>query len=290
MTGEAVALDLRTASFVTRSLAALLDLIVQVVLVYALILVVTLSSAVIDGALATGLALVGVVAVTVGYPLLLETLTRGRSLGKLAFGLCVVRDDGGPERFRHALVRALVGFGEFYLTFGSAALIASLASERGKRLGDQLAGTVVIRERVPVSSGALPVVPPALYGWAAALELSGVPDGLALEIRTFLSRAPSIHPSSRTSLSHSLADAVAARVTPPPPPGIPAEVYLGIVLAERRRRELGRLVPPQQHAPQPYPPQPYPPQPFPPQAYAPAQTYPPPSPPAGSNGSFAPPG
>ncbi len=38
-----------------------------------------------------------------------ETLSRGRSLGKLALGLRVVSDDGGPERFRQALMRALAG-------------------------------------------------------------------------------------------------------------------------------------------------------------------------------------
>ena len=50
-----------------------------------------------------------VVAVTVGVPTVVETLTRGRTLGKLALGLRVVRDDGGPITARHALTRALVG-------------------------------------------------------------------------------------------------------------------------------------------------------------------------------------
>ena len=44
----------------------------------------------------------------VGYPALLVTLTRGRTVGKLALGLRVVRDDGGPVGFRHCLTRTLV--------------------------------------------------------------------------------------------------------------------------------------------------------------------------------------
>lgn len=281
MTGEAVALDLRTASFATRALAALIDLVVQVGLLLLLLLAVGLSSAVIDDTLATGLALVGVVAVTVGYPLLFETLTRGRSLGKMAFGLRVVRDDGGPERFRHALVRALVGFGEFYLTSGSAALLSSLISERGKRLGDRLAGTVVIRERTPQAGGALPQPPPWLGSWGSALELSGVPDDLALEVRTFLTRASGMHPDSRMRIGHSLADAVAARVTPPPPPGIPAETYLAVVLTERRQRELARM-----SRGGGGPPQPYASGPGPVRAHG-APPVPPPPPP---RGPFSPPG
>ena len=43
----------------------------------------------------------------VGYPVIFETATRGRTLGKMALGLRVVSDDGGPERFRQALFRAL---------------------------------------------------------------------------------------------------------------------------------------------------------------------------------------
>ena len=44
-----------------------------------------------------------------GYPVGIEMLTRGRSAGKALLGLRVVRDDGGPVRFRQALTRGLVG-------------------------------------------------------------------------------------------------------------------------------------------------------------------------------------
>ena len=62
--------------------------------------------------------LVSVVLCFVVVPAAVETLSRGRSLGKLAAGLRIVRDDGGAIRFRHAVIRALIGFLEIYLTFG----------------------------------------------------------------------------------------------------------------------------------------------------------------------------
>lgn len=241
MTGEAVALDIRTASFVSRSLAICIDLLVQFAALFALVLGLSVGSLALDETLLTALVLVAVVGVTVGYPVAMETLTRGRTLGKMALGLRVVRDDGGPVRLRHAMVRGLVGFGEFYLTSGSAALIASLLSERGKRLGDQLAGTMVVRERLPVISAPMRPVPPGLVGWARLLDLARVSDALALEIRTFLARASLLSPDVRHQRSHALAASVASCVTPPPPPGLPAEVYLAVVLAERRDRELARL-------------------------------------------------
>lgn len=271
VTGEAVALELRTASFVSRGAAAAVDLTVQGLVLYGLVLLVVLGSGVADDAVLAGLLLVVVVGVIVGYPVLVETLTRGRSLGKLALGLRVVRDDGGPESFRQALVRALVGFGEIWLTYGVVALITSMASRRDKRVGDHLAGTLVIRVRVPAAAAPLPQVPPALAGWAAALELAGLPDALALDVRTFLARATQLLPDRRRALGESLAAAVAARVQPPPPGPVPAELYLATVLAERTRRELARLAPPvgyPPHLPAPVPP-------FPPPAPAPTPSPPP---------------
>ena len=61
----------------------------------------------------------------------------------------VVSDDGGPERFRQALVRALAAVVEIWAFTGAPALICSLLSARGKRLGDVFAGTFVLQERLP---------------------------------------------------------------------------------------------------------------------------------------------
>ncbi len=93
--------------------------------------------------------------VVIGYPVIFETLSRGKTLGKMALGIRVVSDDGGPERFRQALVRALaaafveVWLPPFNLIGIPAGLITSMVSAKGKRLGDMFAGTFVIQERVP---------------------------------------------------------------------------------------------------------------------------------------------
>ncbi|RZS90147.1 putative RDD family membrane protein YckC [Motilibacter rhizosphaerae] len=241
VTGEAVPLDLRPATFLTRGIAAALDVALQVALLLGLVTLVALVGDVVDDAVLAGLVVLAVVAVFVGEPVLLETVTGGRSLGKLALGLRVVGDDGSPVRPRQSIVRALVGFGELWLTSGVVALVASAASARGKRVGDHLAGTVVLRERVPRARAAVdahPGVPPA---WSAALDLSGLPDALAQEARTFLGRTADLLPDRRAALGARYATAVAERVTPAPLPGMPPEAYLAAVLAERRRRELARL-------------------------------------------------
>ena len=120
------------------------------------------------------------------------------------------------------------------------ALISSLASRHAKRLGDYAAGTLVVRERVPTSRGSAIQMPPALADWARGLDLTGLPDDLALAARQFLTRADEFDPVAARSLSERLGNAVSAHVGPPPPT-VPAWAYLSAVLAERTRRETARL-------------------------------------------------
>ena len=244
VTGEAVPLDLRLAKLASRSLALTIDLVIQIGVLFVGTFLIVGTATFVDSALAAAIGVVFYLVVIVGYPTAFETLTRGRSPGKMALGLRVVRDDGGPTRFRHALLRALMGVVEIWLTLGSVALITSLASTQGRRLGDFLAGTLVVRERVTSTAGAAATMPPPLAGWAAGLDLSRVPDDLALAARQFLGRAHELAPDVRDRMARSLAGSLAAVTAPPPPPGTPDWAFLSAVLAERRRRELARLQPP----------------------------------------------
>lgn len=241
VTGEAVVLDLRAASFATRGLAWALDALLAAALAFGATWLVALVGINADEA-ALAAAFIGLlVGVLVVFPVAVETLTRGRSLGKLAAGLRVVRDDGGPVRVRHALVRHLVGFGEIWLTLGSPAVICSLVNPRGKRIGDLLAGTYVVRERAGTASTPPVEMPPELAGWARSADIGRLPERVALSARQFLSRVDRLHPQSRRQLGESLAAQVARYVAPPAPPGTHPERMVAAVLAERRERDLVRL-------------------------------------------------
>ncbi|MFF7248203.1 RDD family protein [Embleya sp. NPDC008237] len=241
VTGEAVALDLRPARLPSRAIAMVIDLSAQVALLLLAVWLVSLAVPVEDDALASALLLSIVVLVVVGWPVAWETASHGRSPGKMALGLRVVRDDGGPIRFRHALVRALLGFFvDFWTTFGCGAVFSSLASKDGKRLGDMAAGTFVVRERTPAARH-LPVpLHPAASAWATGIELSGLTDDLALAIRQFLSRRGELDPAIEASLGERLTVDTANRIGIGPPPGMHPVVYLAAVLAERQRRDWER--------------------------------------------------
>lgn len=235
--GEGVVLDARPASFLTRGLGVFLDMLAIFVLLLATLLITARSLDVIDPDLAPAIGIAIAVLVMVVVPTTVETLSRGRSLGKLALGIRVVRDDGGPVRFRHAFLRALVGIGEIWLTLGSVALVASLTNDRGKRLGDMAAGTYAIRVRGGKATLAPLVMPPYLAAWASRADMRRLPDGLALAARQFLARAGRLHPASRVRLGQELAGQVERYVAPGPPPGTHPETFLVAVLAERRDRD-----------------------------------------------------
>jgi uncharacterized RDD family membrane protein YckC len=241
ITGDAVTLDLRMAALPSRSLALAIDVTIQVGLLMAgTVLVAWAFGAGGSPGAQAALTLLVVVFALVVWPTIVETVTRGRSLGKAVMGLRVVRDDGGPIRMRHSLVRALaMVFIDLWITSGVVGGLSALISARSKRMGDHLAGTIVVGERIPRSAtaGLQPIVmPPPLAAWAAGLDLVGVPDVLALNVRTFLHRAATLAPEARAATADQLAAQMAQHVRAPAPPGTPAEAYLAAILAERTRR------------------------------------------------------
>jgi hypothetical protein len=124
---------------------------------------------------------------------------------------------------------------------GVPAFFSALLSSRGKRLGDYAAGTYVVRDRVRLRLPPPTLMPPPLAAWARTADISSLPTGLALAVRQFLGRLPTIDAQSRAVLGRRLADQVAEHVAPPPPPGTPPEAYLAAVVASRRERDQARL-------------------------------------------------
>jgi uncharacterized RDD family membrane protein YckC len=239
VTGEAVALELPPASIGLRVVSGLIDVAIQVgALLLCLVATGFLAS---DSALAGVGSVLSIVLVLVIGPAVLETLTLGRTVGKLVMGTRTVRDDAGPISFHHAFVRHLLAVVEVWGLSGAPALVTALVNRKGKRLGDLLAGTYVVRDRVPLQLPAPPVMPPHLAGWAASADIAPLPDGLALALRQFLGRAPGLSPAARVQLGTELVGQVAHHVSPAPPPGSHPEHVLAAVAAERRQRDERRL-------------------------------------------------
>lgn len=243
ITGEAVVLELKPAGFAARGLSVMIDIVAQIVLAILLLLLIgNVFGGILDTALTTALLLVVVVLLLVVVPVTVETLTRGKSLGRLVMGLRIVRDDGGAVRFRQAFIRGMVAILEIYLLAGSLAFLVSLFNERSKRLGDLLAGTYSMRERVVARPRAQAVMPPRLKDWSETADIGRLPDPLARRMSQFLAQAPRLTPEARHSLSLELAAEAGHHVFPPPPGDTHPEEFLHAVIASRRDRDYAVMM------------------------------------------------
>lgn len=241
LTGEAVSLDLHPTGFVLRAAGTLLDLLVYASFTLT-VLGFVLNAAAFGGAedatifaLLTAIPVVGLILV----PMTVETLTKGRSLGKLAIGGRIVRTDGGSIGLRHAAIRALAGVVDFYATFGGGAALSGLLSPRTQRIGDLLAGTYCQYERV--TGRVLPLfgIPPQLSGWATIVDVARMPTQLSRRIGQFLAQATTYDPARRAYLAQELATEAAPYVNPVPP--LDPELFLAGITVVRREREAGAL-------------------------------------------------
>lgn len=242
VTGDAVLLEMRPARVPARILSALID--VAIVMIGGLAWNWVIQEFRQDSAARVqSVVLIGQILISLAYPIATETLTKGRTVGALVVGLRATRDDGGVIRFRHALIR-WVTFWAFDFAVWTAMLggvVCASLHPQGKRLGDLLAGTIVIRTRAPRGPGPLPEVPDHLREWAARLELGRVPQELLTAARHFIQRREDLLRHPRTTIAQDLAEQIYARTSPPPPDGLPPEDFLAAVVAERRRREIERV-------------------------------------------------
>lgn len=239
-TGEAVALDVRPASVLLRAAGAIIDAVVYLGALAGLAWIVAAAAGDgLDQSLAAALTIIGLVTALVVAPTVVETASGGRSLGKLAIGARVVRDDGGAIALRHAFVRALTGVLEIYMTLGGLAVMVGLLNAQGKRLGDLLAGTHSQMERVPRYTAPEFGVPQPLQAWAQVADVATLPDRLQRRIAQFLAQAPHLSPAARARLAGQLAEEASRYVSPLPQ--VAPELFLAGVAAIRRQRDAAAL-------------------------------------------------
>lgn len=189
ITPEGVALHLPAAGPVPRAVAWVIDLAIRLGVLMLLGTVLGLL-----GAAGMGLYLVAYFLVFWGYPIVLEALWNGQTPGKKAMSLRVVASDGAPVGWLASITRNLLRTVDM-LPFGYATgLIASLADPYGRRLGDLVAGTLVVhdareREHAPAPINA--VLAPSL-----ALQ-----PGEQRAVVAFAERAPLLTPARQVEVA-----------------------------------------------------------------------------------------
>ncbi len=241
LTGEAVALDVQPLGYFLRALGVFIDMLIGVVvlLLFAWGATWLVGAGALDANVLPILTIVVLVLVMVVVPTVVETSTRGRSLGRLVVGGRIVRTDGGAAGFRHAFIRALVGVFELWFTLGAVAALVGAFTPRSQRLGDLMAGTYSERTRTPRLPDTSFGVPPVLAAWAQIADVGRLPERLSRRLAQFAASAASLDPAARARVAASLAHEAAQHVAPVP--AVDPETFLIGVVALRRERELRAL-------------------------------------------------
>jgi len=213
-TPERVELSLDVAGLGTRALAYLVDAFVLFLFWVTVLFVISIVQrqgisleeilglrSLVQAALA-----LGIFALQWGYWVFFETIWAGRSPGKRLLHIRVVKLDGGPAGFAEASLRATGRVADFLPLFYAVGLLAMMVSAHSRRLGDLLAGTLVVRERQADLSryDAKPQRPTATGLSLAPAEYELVSD--------FLSRAAQLAPEARTRVALKIAEPFAKRL------------------------------------------------------------------------------
>src|SRR6188508_2543724 len=157
-TPEHVRFRYRVAGPVRRMLAYLIDLVIRglVVLALGLVLAIALGSPEAVG----GVLLIAAFVLEWAYYVVFETSGDGRSLGKRALSLRVVKEGGFPISFMDSVLRNLLRGADF-LPFGYViGLFVMAGDSRFRRLGDRVAGTLVVVEERARVAAPLTITPP----------------------------------------------------------------------------------------------------------------------------------
>jgi uncharacterized RDD family membrane protein YckC len=242
LSAEAVRLDLPVSGPVPRMLAYIIDLVVMVATAIFLFLVVTMTlpigaaidkwiesifRAAVQGAkaakahphpgghvegLVIAIVLLTEFAVEMGYFIFWEMATGGRSPGKLAVGLRVVRRNGLPIDLHSSIVRNLMRIVDMLPAEYLIGLISILISSSGERLGDHVAGTVVLRLDRPEAAAEIPMMENAAGLVLTREQLARIGPREMQLIRGVLRRSSTLSESRRNALLAEAAEAMRIRL------------------------------------------------------------------------------
>lgn len=244
-TPEGVELELQLAGLGSRFIAALVDSIIQGVMVIVLVVVTGVLSGGTPGLDALAFA-IGAFLALFAYPIAFEVLNRGRTPGKALTHLRVVRDTGAAVDLPASAIRNFMRLIDGALLFYLPTAIFILATKRNQRPGDLVAGTLVVREppvrgRPPVSADLAPNVAGAAVaaGWqqppGAGWDVSAISDADLAAVRQFLARRQTLDGPAREALARRLADGLAAKLAGEPFVGS-AEQFLEVLVQVKSAR------------------------------------------------------
>ncbi len=232
-TPEGVELELQLAGLGSRFIAQVIDLLIK----GTAIVLVAIALAV-AGLTGVAIMIPSFLLIVYAYDVVFETWSNGRTPGKRATRLRVVKVGGEPVDFMSSAIRNVLRLVDGIPTSYIPGMISILATRRNQRLGDLAAGTIVIHEEPvaappqPARVMAPPWQPPAPAG--PVWDVSSVSAEEISAVRSFLDRRWTLEPQARHRLGLQLADALWPKVAGAPN-GLPPEAFLEQLAQQKSR-------------------------------------------------------
>jgi uncharacterized RDD family membrane protein YckC len=229
-TPEGVGLELTLAGLGSRFIAVLIDSLLKGVVLLGLYF-----ALVREGDVGLALFSIGSFLLFYGYDVLFEVLAGGRTPGKRWSGLRVVTRDGRPVGLVASAIRNLLRLVDFLPSVYIAGSVSILASRDNQRLGDMVAGTIVVRERGSTQTRWAPVELPVIADELVSSDVSGLGETELIAVRRFLERREQIGIGPRAQLADELERRLRPRVAGIPP-SYRGEQFLEAVVAIKATR------------------------------------------------------
>ena len=156
-TPEGIALPLRTAGPMPRAIAWAVDAAIRIGAIWIVSIPILFV-----GRSGRGLYAIALFAVLWFYPVLFEVLYDGQTPGKRVMQLRVINANGTPVTWLASFLRNLMRTVDMLPVFYGFGLLASAADARSRRLGDIVAGTLVVYVDAPRKAVEVPTVPVVL--------------------------------------------------------------------------------------------------------------------------------
>jgi uncharacterized RDD family membrane protein YckC len=215
-TPEQTSLDYPIAGLGSRFLALLADTAIQIVLGFIVLIV--------GMAIGAGVAVFGdlgpqwVIAIVIvlifllnsGYFALFEIFWNGQTPGKRYVQLRVIKDDGRPIGAYEAIVRNALRLVDMLPAMYGIGLLSIFVSRQSKRLGDFVAGTVVVHEKT--LEGVRPYAETTIDETLPPIDASKVTLDEVRLIETFLNRRDSLEPAVRTNMALQISNRLADKM------------------------------------------------------------------------------
>jgi uncharacterized RDD family membrane protein YckC len=239
-TPEQTVLEFEVAGIGSRFLALAYDSLIQILLGICLLVIMVVVGVALPNSAKSGiwfmaLVLLAYFVLYFGYFAIFEIIWNGQTPGKKKEGLRVIKDSGRPITPAESVGRNLMRIVDQLPAFYAVGIGSVLLSRQNKRLGDFVAGTIVVHEKSLLE--AKPVWQSAEVGQVPATTTYGserlTPEEVSL-IEAFLNRRSSLPPDVRFNMADQIARQIRPKLSLPPGELLYAEKLLEAIAHERR--------------------------------------------------------